>query len=84
MLSFCVFVISLVAAVYVGLFVLFIPGLADVINQFSSENVDGLVAAIGITKCLVAWPVAWFTFAASIFVLSLLTLKINVQTIVRR
>jgi len=53
-------IVVIVAAVYVGLFQMFIPGLTEVIHQFTVQPVDPELLTWGIVKVVFAWPVTLF------------------------
>lgn len=61
-ISVIIFIASIVLALYLGVYLLFIGGIVDIIDQVKSEHTESMAVAIGVVKIVFAAPIGWLTF----------------------
>lgn len=67
LIGFLIIVVGVVFGLYMGLWVFFIGGVIDIIQQIRAEDLNVMATAWGIVKCMSAGFVGWLS--AIIFIL---------------
>lgn len=59
---------SVILGLYVGVWICFIGGIVDIIEQVQAETVEAMAVAIGIAKIVFAGLAGWLSFFVGIVV----------------
>lgn len=59
-------VLGIAAGLYFGLWLCFIGGIVDIINQFKAADTSAMIVAIGVVKILFASFIGWLAAAIGI------------------